>query len=723
MLGIMRHVARHAEANGGKGTVPGALATLARRMFGFELQFGPFAVAELRLLAEMQSLVADAGGGALATTEGPPVYLTDTLDDPYAKRTTFSPMVRAIGESREKADRIKREEPITVVIGNPPYKEKAKGRGGWIETGLPGRGTPLSWWMPPPDWKVGAHSKHLRNLYVFFWRWAAMKVFGSGWKTATGDDHERSHGIVCFITVAGFLNGPGFQRMRADLRETCSAVWVIDCSPEGHQPDVPTRVFGGVQQPVCIVLAARRPEADATPATVRFLALPEGRREGKFEALNGLSLSGSPWRDCPHEPRAPFLPEDEGVWATLPPLEDLFVYDGSGVMPGRTWVIAPDRWSLEKRWKRLVGEADAEWKELLFHPHGGGDKTSTKSTKVGLAGHELRTGPVATDLPKPIAPARFAFRSFDRQWIIPDNRIINRPNPTLWNTHSGKQVFLTAPQDRTPENGPALSIAGDIPDLHHYHGRGGRVYPLYRDAAATVPNIRPALLAHLSTRYGRKVEPDEVMAYVAALLAHSAFTARFADDLRRPGLHVPLTGDVALFDRGVELGREVVWLHTYGERFADPAGGRPAAPPRVAKDGPTIPAGGAIPGHELPETMRYDPAARRLHIGAGHVDNVTQAMVDYEVSGMNVLGQWFSYRRRDRSRPVIGDRRPPSPLSAIQPDGWLPEYTDDLLDLLHVLGRLVALEPEQAALLDDVLAGDLFDHAALLAAGALDRPS
>ena len=71
----------------------------------------------------------------------------------------------------------------------------------------------------------------------------------------------------------------------------------------------------------------------------------------------------------------------------------------------------------------------------------------------------------------------------------------------------------------------------------------------------------------------------------------------------------------------------------------------------------------------------------------------------YGISGKNVLDQWFSYRRLDRSKPVIGDRRPPSPLEKIQPEGWLAEYTEDLLNLLNVLGRLVALEPRQAELL------------------------
>ena len=119
----------------------------------------------------------------------------------------------------------------------------------------------------------------------------------------------------------------------------------------------------------------------------------------------------------------------------------------------------------------------------------------------------------------------------------------------------------------------------------------------------------------------------------------------------------------------------------------------------------------------LPNELRYDAPSRRLFVGKGHVENVTQAMVDYDVSGMNVLGQWFSYRKKDRRRPIIGDRRPPSPLSDIQPDHWPHEYTTDLLDLLNVLGRLVLLEPRQATLLDEILAGKLIARDQFVAAG------
>ena len=300
--------------------------------------------------------------------------------------------------------------------------------------------------------------------------------------------------------------------------------------------------------------------------------------------------------------------------------------------------------------------------------------------------------------------------------------VVGQRFPKLWNCYSELQVFITALDRSSPVSGPAISLSGLIPDNDHYKGSfSGRVYPLYRTADATISNIKPSLLAHLTFAYGRPVSPEDMMAYIAGVMAHPAFTARFKADLVRPGLRLPITAQSDLFDRASALGREVIWLHTYGERMVDDDAGRPSGPPRIATDGPTIPREGAIPAtpDDFPNELRYDAAARRLFVGKGYVDNVSQAMVDYDVSGMNVLNQWFSYRKRVRHRPILGARRPPSPLSDIQPDHWLAEYTSDLLDLLHVLGRLTALEPAQAKLLDDILDATLLEHDQLIAAGAL----
>lgn len=715
LLGALRRIATNVEQDQGAGAVPGAMADAARRLIGFELQFGPFAVAQLRLVAEMQAL-ASPGKGEAAHMPDMRLFITNTLGNPYVEEETLM-QGGAIAKSRRDANTVKKEQKITVVLGNPPYKEKARGRGGWIETGAGGKlAAPMDWWMPPRDWGVGAHAKHLKNLYVYFWRWATWKVFGTGNYAATGFPDRDEEGIVCFITVAGFLNGPGFQRMREDLRRSCSQIWVVDCSPDGHQPEVRTRIFQGVQQPVCIVLAARSLGKDKqTPARVRYRALPKGAREQKFVALNELALDQDGWQDCPSDWRAPFYPKASGDWATFPELKSFFEYDGSGVMPGRTWIIAPDRRSLEERWNRLIAEKDEAKQEELFHPHQGGDKTVSKQAQTGLAGHEHRAEAVKNDRLPVVVPTRYGFRSFDRQWIIPDARLINRPNPALWKGYSPKQVFLTALERVAPKSGPAITFAGVIPDLDHYNGRGGRAHPLWRDPGAKIPNIPPAMLGILADVYGHSVSAEDVMGYLAAVMAHPAFTQRFQPDLVQPGLRVPLTADPGLFAEAAAFGREVIWLHTYGERFADPEANRPKGPPRMPQgERPVIPEGGGIPGapEPLPDTMEYNADQRRLHIGKGFVDNVSPEMWAYEVSGKHVLRHWFSYRRRDRTRPQIGDRRPPSPLDSIQPDHWLAEYTSDLIDLLNVLGRVIALEPAQADLLERILKAELIkaDH-------------
>ena len=708
LLGVLREIAREVEAAEGAGAVPAAVSAAVKRLIAFELQLGPYAVAQLRIVAELTELTGEVPREPLR------MFVTDTLGNPWLEQENLGTIYAPIAESRKQANRIKREEPITVVIGNPPYKEKARGLGGWVEEGGENHPAPLLDWMPPADWGVGTHAKHLRNLYVYFWRWATWKAFDA--------DPAASHGVVCYITVAGFLNGPGFQRMREYLRRRADEVWVIDCSPEGHQPDVSSRVFQGVQQPVCIVMASRSPTTDeSVPAAVRFMSLPREGREAKFAALRALTLTSAGWETCSAEWRASFLPEATGAWAAFPTLDSLFHYNGSGTMPGRTWVIAPDSESLAVRWRALQ-KASGERQELLFHPHmlGGrpGDRHVAKAFQAGLTGWAHRPIAVRDDIEAVLPPIRYAFRSFDRQWIIPDYRLINRPNPTLWAGHSDAQVYFTVPEQTGPSAGPALTSTALIPDLHHYNGRGGRAYPLWRDATGSDSNISTACTATLTSRFGRVVGPAEVMAYIAAVAAHPGYVRRFAEDLAQPGLRIPLSAAPALFDKAVALGSRVIWLHTFGERFVDPSAGRPSGAPRVnGPAAPTYPRAGAIPSapDRFPDELTYDPGTRRLSIGDGFIENVAPAVWSYEVSGKQVLRQWFSYRRRNRERPLMGDRRPPSPLSDMQPDHWLPEYTSDLIDVLHVLTLLVELEPELEALLEAICAGPLMGADELVA--------
>jgi hypothetical protein len=83
---------------------------------------------------------------------------------------------------------------------------------------------------------------------------------------------------------------------------------------------------------------------------------------------------------------------------------------------------------------------------------------------------------------------------------------------------------------------------------------------------------------------------------------------------------------------------------------------------------------------------------------------------NFDVSGKRVLTQWFSDRKKNRERPIMGDRRPPSKLGDIQPDHWLAEYTTELLNVINVLALLVELEPAQKELLEEICDGPTLDY-------------
>jgi hypothetical protein len=224
--------------------------------------------------------------------------------------------------------------------------------------------------------------------------------------------------------------------------------------------------------------------------------------------------------------------------------------------------------------------------------------------------------------------------------------------------------------------------------------------------------VKLKLLEFLKAAYKTAVTPEDVFAYLAGVAAHPAYTARFQADLAQPGLRIPLTAKRKLFARAVALGRRVIWLHTFGERYVDPKANRSHGPPRLTSGpAPTVPKEGRISGDPaaMPDEIDYDETQQRLLVGDGFVENVSAAVWNYEVSGKRVVTQWFSYRKKNRERPIIGDRRPPSKLGDIQPDHRPAEYTTELLNVLNVLALLVEMEPLQARILEAICEGPTID--------------
>ncbi|WP_435212707.1 type ISP restriction/modification enzyme [Streptomyces sp. bgisy034] len=96
----------------------------------------------------------------------------------------------------------------------------------------------------------------------------------------------------------------------------------------------------------------------------------------------------------------------------------------------------------------------------------------------------------------------------------------------------------------------------------------------WRTAPAHHPTRKPRKLNASATSWPTANSPEDFLAYIAGVVSHPAYTERFRENLEDPGVRVPLTGDVRLRDRAARIGRRVLWLHTYGDRFSDQAEGR-----------------------------------------------------------------------------------------------------------------------------------------------------
>lgn len=705
LVEIVNLVARTIAEHQGEGAQKQHLRDLfQRRLIGFERQVTPFAVAGLRLHELLRS------GYDVDVPAEEMRFLADTFEDPDKQELAFGSMYAELQHSRDGANRVKRQIPVMVVIGNPPYLDRAHTRdpAPWIEDRRdPGKPVDIAARPSLDEFRQGRRDYKLAATWIFFWRWAIWKVFEA--------HPQEPSGLVAFITPSSYLTGTAFAGMRAYLRHLVDEGWIIDVSPERHQPPAPTRLFPKVQQPLAIAVFARYgPTCPKTPARIHHRSVA-GSQEDKFAALESLRIDSPGWKVCPDDWDAPFHPTATPEWPTYPSIGDLMPWQEPGIRAKRTWVIAPRADVLQRRWIALVNSRDKDKNHLL---------------KITSRDIDSRP-PAIPRQPHPSRPLRkeqsqhpnivpISYRSFDRQYIILDPRVIDRPSSSLWQIADECQVYATEPSTNVIDDGPALTFAQLVPDMHHYQGHhAGRVLPLYRSLEAQSPNIAPGLLDHLTRLLERPVTGEDMLAYIAAIVAHSGYTQRYHEDLAIPGVRVPITRDGHLWDRAVRLGYEVVWLHTFGQRFHNIDEGRPHRAPRLPdSESPRIVS--PIPHTDagMPDTSSYDASTETLLIGdTGRVAPVPASVWAYNVSGMRVVSKWISYRlKRPRGRA------PESPLDLINATTWTHEFNDDLLDLLHVLGMLVRLEPEQANLLSDISTASLVTVAELREAGILPTP-
>lgn len=700
---VLKSVAQTIADVQGEGALPQRLRRLFQcQLIGFERNAASYAVAELRLHDALKNEYS------VDIPENELRFLADTFEDPDAQELNFMQMYDELMRSRQGANRVKREIPVMVIIGNPPYIERAHTRdpAPWIENRRDDR-KPVNIALRPSLDEFRLRGKldfNLSATWVFFWRWAIWKAFEA--------HPDESAGVVVLITPSSYLTSEAFAGMRSYLRGVADEGWIIDVSPEDHQPPVSTRIFPGVQQPLCIGVFARYGDrSKKQPASIHYLNVA-GECEAKLTILEGLLVDGNGWQVVPSGWQQPFRPTANPIWIECPSLGEILPWHSPGVTPNRSWVIAPSKDTLRDRWAKLLGSNPHDRDDLMKV----GSRTPD-SLAQAIGGLLPESTPLRNATWSEPHIARITYRSFDRQYIIFDSRVIDRPRTDLWQTVGPKQIFVTEQHSHPIIGGPGLTFTWHVPHVDHFNSRGGRVLPLYRDAQGIIPNVAPGLLSFISETLESSISADDLLAYVAAVVSHPGYTRTFEKDLAVPGIRVPLSRDTRLWAKACDIGRQVIYLQTYGACFATYKDKMPApSPDFVPKIISSIPSD----SDNMPNSFKYDETGEALLIGdKGRIAPVPAAVWEYTVGGKapTVVQRWIGYRLR-RPRGQVRS----SSLDEINATNWTLEFNNQLLDLLQLLGGLVQLESQQGKLLDEVLSGSLISESELKSRDLLPAP-
>jgi len=678
----------------GIGAIPQRATVLAKNVHAFELLVGPYSVAHLRVTQKLQE------AGATLPDDGVHVYLTDTLESPDIAPPGRLPLsLRPLVDEHRRAGKVKRETRVLVCMGNPPYNRQAFDASEGTDDHKARLDRLLGDFIRLARGRTKfSHIASLYNSYVYFWRWALWKVF----------DTTEGPGIVSFITASSYLNGPGFLGMREVMRQVFDELWIIDLEGGNLGARKTENVFA-IQTPVAIAIGVRygSPNPDK-PAIVHYVKIT-GSREEKLAELDTIkSFNELDWQECQTDWTAPFIPASCNIFSSWPLLTDLFPWQQPGVKVGRTWPIAVTRDVATERWQHLASSSSSKRSELFADKAFGRGSSTSPSTGMWPppASHQAINNITANSPKPPII--RYSHRSFDRKWIIGDGRLFRTPSQPLWMTYSENQLYLTSLLTDQIGFGPSATITANIPDLHHFHGRGGKdIIPLWRNQSGTEANITTGLLAYLAKVYDKSISPEDFLAYTYAILAGSEYTRRFADDLATSAPRIPISTNPNLFSEGVELGRKLIWLHTYGARFI-PNKERPN----------TVPAGQTRAIRPVPVTFEgyphdfhWDENTETLYVGDGTFTPVSRAVWEFEVSGLRPVRSWLGYRMREPSG------RKSSPLDEVRPSKWPAEFTEELLELLWTLEHTVNMSLALTTFFEAVIQGDV------LAAEALPQPT
>ena len=533
---VLRQIALNLESRG-LGALTGSRVKKAamERVFGFEIMPAPFVVAHLQVGITMQALDAPLSEDG---TERAGVFLTNALTgwEPTVQKPLPFPELE---EERDRAERVKQETPVLVILGNPPYN------------GFAGMAVneerELSEAYRKTKQVRRPEGQGLNDLYVRFFRMAERRIA-----------EKTGQGIVCFISNYSWLDGLSFTGMRERYLEAFDVIRIDSLNGDKYRTGKTTpdgapdpSIFStpgdpvGIQVGTAITTLVRK--ADHSPAeTVGFRHLwGQSKRDNLFDT--GEIEPGKLYEDL--EPALPLgLPFAQTAvgdgWFDWPSLPDLFPKHFPGVTTSRDpFLVDVDLNRLKERVTDyfnpdLSHEETAQRYPLVMKPTGRFDA------------HRVRDALLARGGPNESGFVRYAYRPFDTRWLYwdLDSGLLDRPRPDYKpHVFEGNLWLSSAQHLRKGATEPQACFTHDIASYHLIE-RGALWFPAWLrdeglglggDGLQRRPNLCPAAQRYLD-RLGLGVE--DLFHHFLAVLHDPAYREANAGALRMEWPRIPLPG-------------------------------------------------------------------------------------------------------------------------------------------------------------------------------------
>lgn len=624
---------------------------LLPRLFGFELLMAPYAICHLKLALEIGGTEA---GFTMPAGERLRVFLTNTLEKAHEAQSGIL-FAHEIVREAAGADDVKREKPVMVVLGNPPYSGHSANKGEWIRDLLHGIDkddqTTTGNYFKVDGQPLGERNpKWLNDDYVKFIRFAQWRIDQTG------------EGVLGFVTNHSYLDSPTFRGMRQSLMATFDEIHVLDlhgnAKRKEHTPDggKDENVFD-IQQGVAIGLFVKYAKGNKQPAQV-FHADLWGEREagphgGKYGWLAANDVATTRWAELsPKSPFYLFVPRNEALaeeYESGWKLTGIFPVHSVGLVTARDGLAI--QWTSEDM-RKTAADFVSRGVEEARNAYGlGGD---VRDWKVSWAQEDVRSHPDSDKYVKPVLyrpfDTRFTYYTGESRGFIcmPRPKVMRHmmagPNLGLATTRSTEiaegweHVFIS--KNLIQHHTVSLKEVNYLFPLYVYPPRSSESEdnPFRRE-----PNINPDFITTLSAAIGLAFIPDgagnlettfgpeDISRYIYAILHSPEYRRRYADFLKSDFPRIPLINDRTLFTRLTALGKQLAALHlmeTEGENT------------------PTFPAVGS----NRMEKVRYAPPndglPGRVWINRDqYFEGVAPATWTFAIGGYRPAEKWLKDRK------------------------------------------------------------------------------